>query len=232
MIEKKIKKVIKETKEQKEKILIEENLVKTRIFTIIESKEVIDNFEFLPEGKKMKIAKNLIEEIRFLDENNILNEQLMDFLGKIFGNSLGGVAQTIVEPMVNSLLMGIGLEGYFKDFLVSFMTSNPTRLATALKSCDELTKLVAEALSEAVFMMIQRQQGLEGQGYTFLRNALGGAVKDTTFIKSIETQISDIVCQMFDKMTDNASGVFNKLKSEDGKEGIGGLLSSLTSQSK
>ena len=60
MIEKKIKKVIKETKEQKEKILIEENLVKTRIFAIVESKEVIDNFEFLPEGKKMKIAKNLI----------------------------------------------------------------------------------------------------------------------------------------------------------------------------
>jgi hypothetical protein len=51
MIEKKIKKVIKETKEQKEKILIEENLVKTRIFTIIESIAVIDNFEFLPEGK-------------------------------------------------------------------------------------------------------------------------------------------------------------------------------------
>jgi hypothetical protein len=73
MIEKKIKKVIKETKEQKEKILIEENLVKSRIFAIVESKEVIDNFEFLPEGKKMKIAKNLIEEIRFLDENNILN---------------------------------------------------------------------------------------------------------------------------------------------------------------
>ena len=42
----------------------------------------------------------------------------MDFLGKIFGNSLGGIAQTIVEPMVNSLLSGIGLEGYFKDFLV------------------------------------------------------------------------------------------------------------------
>jgi hypothetical protein len=110
----------------------------------------------------------------------------MDFLGKIFGNSLSGVAQTIVEPMVNSLLSGIGLEGYFKDFLVSFITSNPTRLATALKSCDELTKLVAAALSEAVFMMIQRQQGLEGQGYTFLRNALGGAVKDYKFVESLE----------------------------------------------
>jgi hypothetical protein len=68
-----------------------------------------------------------------------------------------------------------------------------------------------------------------------LRNALGGAVKDTAFIKGIETQISGIVCQMFGKMSDKASGVFDKLKSEDGKEGLGGILpslSSLTSQSK
>jgi len=232
MLQKKIKKSLIETKNKKESILIEQKLIKNRIMMIFENKDNIKNFKSLPNAKQEKIAYKLFEEINYLQETNILNEQLMDFLGKIFGNSLGGVAQTIAEPMVNSLLMGIGLEGYFKDFLVSFMTSNPTRLATALKSCDELTKLVAEALSEAVFMMIQRQQGLEGQGYTFLRNALGGAVKDTTFIKSIETQISDIVCQMFDKMTDNASGVFNKLKSEDGKEGIGGLLSSLTSQSK
>jgi hypothetical protein len=129
MIEKKIKKVIKETKEQKEKILIEENLVKNRIFAIVESKEVIDNFEFLPEGKKMKIAKNLIEEIRFLDENNILNEQLMDFLGKMFGNSLSGIVQTAVEPIVNSILGGLGLSGFFKNALMSFILKDPRRLA-------------------------------------------------------------------------------------------------------
>jgi hypothetical protein len=232
MLQKKIKKSLIETKNKKESILIEQKLIKNRIMMIFENKDNIKNFKSLPKAKQEKIAYKLFEEINYLQETNILNEQLMDFLGKIFGNSLGGVAQTIVEPMVNSLLMGIGLEGYFKDFLVSFITSNPTRLATALKSCDELTKLVAEALSEAVFMMIQRQQGLEGQGYTFLRNALGGAVKDVGFIKSIETQISGIVCQTFDKMTKNASGVFDKLKPEDGKQGIGGLLSSLTSQSK
>jgi hypothetical protein len=232
MLQKKIKKSLIETKNKKESILIEQKLIKNRIMMIFENKDNIKNFKSLPKAKQQKIAYKLFEEINYLQETNILNEQLMDFLGKIFGNSLSGVAQTIVEPMVNSLLSGIGLKGYFKDFLVSFITSNPTRLATALKSCDELTKLVAEALSEAVFMMIQRQQGLEGQGYTFLRNALGGAVKDTGFIKSIETQISGVVCQAFDKMTKNASGVFDKLKPEDGKQGIGGLLSSLTSQSK
>lgn len=232
MLQTKIKASLLEAKNKKETILIEQNLIRSRIMMIVESEDNIKNFHSLPKSKKTKIANKLIQEIAYLQETSLLNEELMGFLGKIFGNSLGGILQTIVEPMVNSLLSGIGLSGYFKDFLVSFITSNPTRLAKALKSCDELTKLVAESLSEAVFMMIQRQQGLEGQGYTFLRNALGGAVKDTKFIQSIEGQIGGIVCQLFGKMNDKASGVYDKLKTDvtsGDLGGVGGLLSSLTS---
>lgn len=231
MLDKNIKKAILETKEKKEKLLIEEKLVKSRIMMIFESQKNIKNFHSLPQDKQEKIAYKLLEEIDYLQETNLLNEQLMDFLGKIFGNSLGGIIQTVVEPMVNSLLSGIGLQGYFKDFLVSFITTNPARLAKAMKSCEELTKLVAEALSEAVFMMIQRQQGLEGQGYTFLRNALGGAVKDYGFIQSIEKQISGIVCELFGKMNDKASGVYDKLKTDVTSGGIGGLIPSLAGSS-
>ena len=54
MIEKKIKNVIKETKEQKEKILIEENLVKSRILMIVESENNIKNFNKLPKKKQEK----------------------------------------------------------------------------------------------------------------------------------------------------------------------------------
>lgn len=231
MLDKNIKKAILETKEKKEKLLIEEKLVKGRIMMIFESQKNIDNFHSLSKVKQEKIAYKLLEEINYLQETNLLNEQLMDFLGKIFGNSLGGIFQTVAEPLVNSLLSGIGLGGYFKDFLVSFITTNPARLAKAMKSCEELTKLIAEALSEAVFMMIQRQQGLEGQGYTFLRNALGGAVKDYGFVQSIEKQISGIVCELFGKLNNKASGVYDKLKTDVTSGGIGGLIPSLASSS-
>ena len=214
MIEKKIKKVIKETKEQKEKILIEENLVKTRIFAIVESKEVIDNFEFLPEGKKMKIAKNLIEEIRFLDENNILNEQLMDFLGKMFGNSLSGIVQTAVEPLVNSILGGLGLSGFFKNALTSFILKDPRRLAKALNSCKELTALVSEALVEALVMMVQEQQGMQGTGYTILRNTLLGALQDTKVVIELQDKLEDSVCSVYNNFNKKASSVYDKLKPE------------------
>jgi hypothetical protein len=214
MIEKKIKKVIKETKEQKEKILIEENLVKNRIFAIVESKEVIDNFEFLPEGKKMKIAKNLIEEIRFLDENNILNEQLMDFLGKMFGNSLSGIVQTAVEPIVNSILGGLGLSGFFKNALMSFILKDPRRLAKALKSCNELTALVSEALVEALVMMVQEQQGMQGTGYTILRNTLLGAIQDTKVVIELQDKLESTVCGVYNNFNKKASNVYEKLKPE------------------
>lgn len=216
MLDKKIKKAILETKDKKEKLLIEENLVKTRIFTIIESKEVIDNFEFLPEGKKMKIAISLMEEIRFLDENQILNEQLMDYIGKLFGNyGIGGIAQTIVEPLVNSLLSGLGMsDGFLKNTLISLFTSNPLELSKALKSCEALTKLVAESMVEGMVMMLQQQKGLEGKGYTFLRNALGGAIKDSKFVQSLEGQLESVVCEIYRKFNQNASGVYNKLKPE------------------
>lgn len=216
MLEKNIKATLLEIKEKKESILIEQNLVKNRIMMIVESEDNIKNFKKLPKSKQTKIAQKLVAEIGFLHESNILNEQdgLMGFLKGIFGNSLSGILQTIVEPMVNSLLSGLGLSGYFKDFLVSFITTNPLELAKALKSCEAMTSLVAQALSEGLAMMIMREQGLEGAGYTFIRNALGGAVKDTKFIESIESQVSGIVCQLYDSMTGKASDVVDKLKPE------------------
>jgi len=225
MLKNKIKRSIIETKERKEKLLIEQRLVESRIMMIVESESNAKNFHSLSEEKQQKIMYSLLAEINYLDEQGMINEQLWDFLGKIFGNSFGGAVETIVEPLVNSLLSSLGLGGYFKNFLVSFITTNPLELAKALKSCEALTTLIANSLSEAVFMMIQKDKGLSGDGYTFIRNALGGVVKDTKFANSLEKQLSGIVCELFGKMNDKASGVYDKLKTGMADSGgLGGLL--------
>ena len=225
MLKNKIKRSIIETKERKEKLLIEQKLVESRIMMIVESESNTKNFHRLSEEKQQKMMYSLLAEINYLDEQGMINEQLWDFLGKIFGNSFGGAVETIVEPLVNSLLSSLGLGGYFKNFLVSFITTNPLELAKALKSCEALTTLIANSLSEAVFMMIQKDKGLSGDGYTFIRNALGGVVKDTKFVNSLEKQLSGIVCELFGKMNDKASGVYDKLKTGMADSGgLGGLL--------
>lgn len=212
-----LKKVLKETKENKEKILIEQKLVHTRILNIFESEENIKNFESLPKQKRIKIALQVMEELRELDENKILNEQLGDFLSKLFGsNLLKSLGETLVEPLVNSILSGLGIGGYFKNFLVSFLTSNPMELAKALRDCKVLTRLIANSLGEAIFMMMQEKTGAEGGFYTFLRNALGGAVKDTTFINKIEEYIGDFVCNAYNKLTKKAGEVLSKVNPQPG----------------
>lgn len=223
-MKKNLRKALTEVKEKKEKLLIEQKIVKNRMLMIFESEDNIKNFHLLPESKKQKLAKALFEEISYLDQQGLLNEQLWDFLGKIFGNSIGAATEMFVEPLINSIFGAIGLgNSYFGKFVVSFLTTNPLRLAKALKDCKELTKLITESLAEAVFMMLQKQQGLEGQGYSFLRNALGGAVKDTAFISSLENQLGGVVCSAFEKMNDKASNVYDKLKSEM-PSGLGGLV--------
>ena len=212
MLEKQIRKAILEAKDNKEKLLIEENLVKSRILMIVESEENIKNFNKLPKKKQEKIAYSLFEEINFLSENNILNEQLMDILGKIFGSSLSGIAQTIVEPMVKSVVGKLGLGDFFTNTITSFLVSDPRRLAAALKDCKELSKLIAESLSEALVQMLQKDMGLEGAGYSFMRNSLGDAVKETTFISNLENQLSGIVCSVFSGFNKKASDVYQKLK--------------------
>lgn len=216
MLKKEIKKTLLETKEKKEKQLIEQQLVENRMMMIIESKEKLEKFHLLSEEKKFKLSYAIFEEIGYLQEQGLMTEGLWGVLGNIFGNSLGSITQTVVEPLVNSILSSLGIGGYFKDFLVSLLTTNPMRLAKALRSCDELTKLVAESLTEAVGMMLQRKAGLEGKGYSFLRNALGAAIKETTFTTYLEKQLSGIICSLFDKMNDKASDVYSKLKPTTG----------------
>ena len=123
MLKNKIKRSIIETKERKEKLLIEQRLVESRIMMIVESESNAKNFHSLSEEKQQKMMYSLLAEINYLDEQGMINEQLWDFLGKIFGNSFGGAVETIVEPLVNSLLSSLGLGGYFKNFLVSFINS-------------------------------------------------------------------------------------------------------------
>jgi len=212
MLEIKIKKAILETKERKEKLLIEQSLVKNRILMIFESEYNIKNFGYLTKSKQEKIAYKLVYEINYLEEINLLNEQLKDFIGKIFGDGMTGVFQTIIGPLVDSLMKSLELADYFKESLKSSLSSDPTKFAQSLRSCDELSKLVAESLSKAVHERIMGQSGPNTIESKFLNSALADAVKDQTFVENVERKISDIVCDLFSKMSEKASKVYDKLK--------------------
>jgi hypothetical protein len=212
-MKKEIRKALVEAKEQKERRLIEESLIKSRIMMIVESEDNIKNFDLLSETKKRKIANGILKEMISQDDQ-LLNEGLWDALSSLFGSSFSGLAQMIGEPLVNSILSALGMEdGYFKSVLISFFTKNLGRLAKALRGdCKELTGLVAESLVEGLVIQLSNSKGMTGAGYTFLRNTLEDAIHSTSFIQGLENSLQSTICGLFNKFTNKATVVASNLK--------------------
>jgi hypothetical protein len=215
-MKKELRRALIEAKEKKEKRLIEETLVKSKIMMIVESEENIKNFDSLSEKKKRKIADGILREMILSDEQ-LLNEGegLWGMISSLFGSSFSGLAQTIGEPIVNSILGALGMEdGYFKSVMISFFTKNMGRLAKALRGdCKELTGLVAESLVEGLVIQLSNTKGFTGPGYTFIRNTIADSIQSSGFVQSLEKSLETTVCTLFQKFTTKATEVVSNLKS-------------------
>jgi hypothetical protein len=215
-LKKQIRKKIVETKEQKEKKIIEERLVVSRILMVVESEEKVRNYQSLTISERIDLSVDLLEEIGQLQDQGLINEGLGDLLNKIFGGAWSGLLQTFVEPLVNSILSGLGMEdGFFKNSLVSFFTKSPGRLAKALRGdCKELTGLVVESIVEGFAMKLMQDKGMSSGGWAFLRNAINDGIHSTDFVRSLESSMESTICNLFNKLTGKASEVVDKLQGQ------------------
>jgi hypothetical protein len=213
-MKKELRKALIEAKEKKEKRLIEETLIRSKIMMIVESENNIKNFDSLSEKKKRKIADGILKEM-ISSDGELLNEGLGEILSSLFGSSFSGLAQTIGEPIVNSILGALGMEdGYFKSVMISFFTKNIGRLAKALRGdCKELTGLVAESLVEGLVIQLSNTKGMTGPGYTFIRNTIADSIQSSGFVQSLENSLESTVCSLFNKFTQKATEVASNLKS-------------------
>lgn len=212
MVNKVVRKKLLEQKTNKERLLVENTIVTNRLKMIFESAGDTKNIQNLTESEKEKLSIAFFTEVSRLNNMNLINEQFLDIMKSIFGNAFSGIAQSLIEPLVNSLLSGLGLKGFFKDFLVSFFTRNPQKIITAFKSCRDLTEVVAAALSEGMVMMIQKESGLSGFGYDAIRNTLVDTVGDNKFLQSLSDSLETFVCDLYEKFTGKAEDVYDKLK--------------------
>jgi hypothetical protein len=215
-LKKQIRKKIVETKEQKEKKIIEEGLVISRILMVVESEDKVRNYKSLSISERIDLSIDLLEEIGQLQDQGLINEGLGDLLNKIFGGAWSGLLQTFVEPLVNSILSGLGMEdGFFKNSLVSFFTKSPGRLAKALRGdCKELTGLVVESIVEGFAMKLMQDKGMSSGGWAFLRNAINDGIHSTDFVRSLENSMESTICDLFNKLTGKASEVVDKLQGQ------------------
>lgn len=218
MLKKDIKKTLIETRERKETLLIEQEIIKNRIMIIVEDVNNIKYFKKLPKRKQEKLAFTLFREFAYLQNNLLITEDIgfLEILKKLFGNIFGKSAiETIAEPLVDKLLSAIGFksDGIVKKSVISLLTTDPTKLITAFQDCHQMTKLLLESFAEGLAMKIQDEAEKDSMIYDYIRNTLGGKISGSSFINDLEAKISGPVCQLFNKFSSNASEVVAKLQS-------------------
>ena len=224
-LDKKIKRKLLETKDRKDKLIIEQEIVRSRLMMIFESEDNLKNWDNLSDKKRLKISCKFLQEISFQQQNGALNEGLLDAIKGIFGTSVGGgFGQAILEPAVSWILSGLGMENnsYIKKFVVSFLTKKEG-FWNYLKDCRTLTKGIAESIAEAVVKEVQVGTGTGGFWMDAVRNTLGDWIspkpgETTGFVAGIESKIENVVCGYWNKATGNASNVLSKLKGEKSAE--------------
>ncbi len=213
MLEKRVRKTLVEAKEEKQKQIIQERLVKTRLSVLVEHIQDEDDFNNLTEDKKAQLSYNILSELSYLQSNGLISEvDLSSAFKSLFGGFFGNVTQTIFEPLIGKIVKPLFGEGFMSNFIISYLTSRPSEVIKSMSDCKLMTKLVAESIVEGMVMSLQRQKGFDAPGYSFLRNTLADAITGTGFVSGIENSISNTVCELFGKFANNAKKVEAKLK--------------------
>jgi hypothetical protein len=216
MLKNRVKKSLMEIKENKEKQLIGESLIKNRLTIILEGINSEKDFKSLSEKKQIALSVKFIKEMNYLTESGLIKEDvnLGGLLKSIFGsNLLGSATQTIVEPYINSILSSLGFEnGFIKNFLISYLTSRPSDVIKSFSDCKLMTKLISTGIVEAVVMTTQRNKGYRSFGNDLIRNILGNVLDSNEFVQGIENGLSGKICSILGKFTDNTKKVVSTLK--------------------
>ena len=213
MLEKRVRKTLVEAKEEKQKQIIQERLVMSRLSVLVEHIQDEDDFNQLTEDKKAQLSYNILSELSYLQSNGLISEvDLSSVFKSLFGGLFGNVTQTVFEPLIGKIVKPLFGEGFMSNFIISYLTSRPSEVIKSMSDCKLMTKLVAESIVEGMVMSLQRQKGFDAPGYSFLRNTLADAITGTGFVSGIENSISKTVCELFGKFANNAKKVEAKLK--------------------
>ena len=213
MLERKVRQSLMEIKEQKEKYLIEQKIVKNRLLVIVEHIKDEDEFNRLSENEKSQLTFNILQELSYLQNSGLLSEQdLGGALKSVFGGFFGNATETFFEPLLGKIVKPLFGEGFMSNFIISYLTKRPSEVIRSMSDCKLMTTLISQSVVEGMVMSLQNQKGFNAPGYSFLRNTLGDVIEGTEFAKGIENSLSNTVCSLFSKFTNNAKKVEAKLK--------------------
>ena len=216
-----LKGIIKEnlikTQENKNRLLQESNIVKTRLNIILEGKT------FKTKKQVNDVYVTILSEMIYLHKQgfneDIIAENVDSVFGalsNIFGTGINGVIETFKERGVDYILEKLGLSknNFLKNFLVTSLANTDIKDVPKLFSdCDFLTKKIAESIPEAYLRKLEYDKGMGNVFMDTVRNSLYDVIKNSDFADKVESRISGIVCPLVQQMTGKFSDHLSGMKS-------------------
>ena len=95
MLKTNIKKKLLETKEQKDRLIIEQEIVRSRIMMIFESEDNLKNWDNLSEKKRFKISCKFLQEVSFQQQSGVIFERQIGHVFccvKLFQNTISKIS--------------------------------------------------------------------------------------------------------------------------------------------
>jgi len=211
-----IRKKLIETKKQKENRLIESKISQSRLKAILESTKDYQKFDKLSFDRQWEIGVPLMMEISYLkrlgmEDELIMEQGVLDILGKIFGTGLSSGGETIFEAMLSSLLKKLGFTGFIADAIVFFFSRNPSKVWESFGDCRALSKNLGQAIMEAYIVKLQREYQFAGGGMDFIRNALMETLENSDFGTKLADQFANFICGFFTTVKDKGSQVVSAI---------------------
>lgn len=203
-----IKKNIVEAKDKKNSLMIESNLIQSRLKFVLGN----EKFNDLSEDKKVKVGFQLFEEIATLSNQGFINEtSLLDTFKGLFGKDVNSLPETFYKPWIDTVLKSLNMnDSHLKEYLISQLTKTPTEVWNSFENCEKMTNMIAKALSETLIFHLKMDKDFSS--LVDVRNSLEETMREEVFIKKIEEKIGDMICSSFNKYATNASNVLQKLK--------------------
>ena len=212
-----IRKTLVETKKNKENKIIESKIVKSRLNAILESTPDFKSFKKLPFERQWEIGVPLMQEIAYLkelgvDDNLLITEGgIWDLLGSIFGTGISAGSETIFEALLSSLLKKLGFTGFIADAVVFFFSRHPSKIFESFKDCNALSKNLAQAITEAYILKLQREYNITGKGMDFIRNALMETLENSDFGAKLADQFAQFVCGFYNTIAGKGKEVMSAI---------------------
>jgi hypothetical protein len=209
-----IKKTLNEVKETKQKNLIEENIVRTRTFVLLE------NVKLTNKKREIKFVDEIIKESFFLQSQNfdkqIIKEEFWDVLTGFLGREGSeSVFRTFKDRMGDWLVTHLSpnkKEGWIPKAIKKSINKIELRDVEKITDCKFLTKKLTDTIIDSLNEKMMKGETNENGLYDVVKSGMSYDVNHPRFKEELRFKISKMMCPLIDKVSGHLDKAFKTMK--------------------